>query len=145
MGVMNNRQMDISYYDFHDGYLIDLKHDNDKLEISMESSQIDIDDLRDKIQLSNHRTLKGKLHIENIKEFKINDDLFLGEFNKLHDDGEVYDFEIKHNKLLLVVSWINYPPKPKIITPFFKYEIEAEKIYWENIPNLHNPYWLDED
>ncbi len=145
MGVTNDGQMNISYYDFHDGYLIDFKHDKDGLEISMESAQIDPDDLKDCIQLSKHRTLKGKLHINFIKEFKINDDLFLGEFKKPHDDGEIFEFDIKNNIVRLTVIWMDHSPKPSETKFWYTYEISAEKIYWENIPNLHNPYWLDEE
>jgi hypothetical protein len=145
MGITNNGQLNISHHDFHDGYLIDLKHNKDSLEISMESAQIDLDDLRDNIQLSKHRTLKGKLHIKHIKEFKINDDLFFGEFKKPRNDGEIFEFGIKNNRVKLTINWLDHPPQSFDTNMWCTYEILAEEIYWENIPNLHNPYWLDKE
>ena len=51
--------MNISLYDFHDGYLIDIKHSKDNMEICMESAQIHYEDLKDNLSLSIHNTLKG--------------------------------------------------------------------------------------
>lgn len=135
--------MNIANYDFHDGYLIEVQHHGDKMEISMESAQISQDDMNDNLELSNHETLKGKLHLENIKEIKVNDQSFYEKFKKPHDEGDVYNFDIQDNKVTLIIAWQDHPPSMSLETDMWcTYEIEAEKIYWENIPNLHNPYWL---
>ena len=44
--------MNISHYDFHDGYLIDIKNYKDNIEIFMESAQINYDALKDNLSLS---------------------------------------------------------------------------------------------
>jgi len=133
--------MNISYYDFHDGYLIDIKHIENKIEMFMESAQIHPDDMKDNLVLSKHETLKGKLHIENIKEIKVNDKPLVGPFKKTHDEGDIYDFELSENKVSLTINWIDHPAKPIETGKWCTYEIMAEKIYWENIPDLYNPYW----
>ena len=142
-GVKRRDNMNISHYDFHDGCLIDIKHYKDNIEISMESAQIIYDDLKDDLSLSTHNTLKGKLHIEKIKEIKVNNIPFFGEFKKLHDEGDIFAFDIQENKVILTICWEDHPPKNTPGTDMWcTYGIEAETIYWENIPNLHNPYWI---
>ena len=56
---------------------------------------------------------------------------------KDYDNGEILDLEIDDNKVFLLIEWKNWPPKPRLRTnDVSKIEIEAEKIYWENIPDL---------
>jgi hypothetical protein len=57
-----------------------------------------------------------------------------------YDEGNIYSFDIKENKLQLVISWINHSPKIYEETDFFRIEIEADRIYWENILDLVNPF-----
>lgn len=133
--------MNISKYDFHDGYIINMEHINNTMEISMESAEISDEELKDDIILSDHDTIKGILHIEGIKTIKINDIVFLKNFVKTYDEGNVSAFIIKENQMILIVSWINHAPKTYEETDLFRIEIEAEKIYWENIPILVNPFW----
>jgi hypothetical protein len=135
------QQMNISKYDFHDGCLIDVQHFDNKIEFSMESAEISDEELQDKIILSEYGTIKGKLHLDGIKSFKINDQLFSGAFVKEYDRGYIFSFEIQDSKMILIVGWINCPPKIYEETDFFRIEIEAERIYWETIPDLANPFW----
>jgi hypothetical protein len=137
----SRENMNISDYDFHDGYIINMEHVNNKMKISMESAEISDEELKDDIILSNHDTIKGTLHIEGIKNFKINGAVFLEKFVKTYDEGNISSFTIKGNKMILIISWINHAPKIHEETDLFRIEIEGEKIYWENIPSLVNPFW----
>lgn len=129
---------------FHDGYLLDIKHTKENMEIFMESAQIDPDDMKDNIQLSKHGTIKGKLHVEKIKEIRVNEELLIGEWEKPYDIGDIYEFNILDNVIRFVICWIDYSSKSSPNTNmWYNYQINAKKIYWENIPDLFNPYWPD--
>ena len=72
----------------------------------------------------------------------MNNKHFSGEFRKPHDEGDIFEFDIHENKVIFTICWKDHPPKTSPgIDVWSTYEIEAEKIYWENIPNLYNPYW----
>ena len=129
----------ISDYDFHDGAIIDLIHVADGIQILMESAEIASEDLKDDLSLSETYTLRGKLHLEKISEIKING-LNYTEIKKTYDEAGIYAFDIKNNVVKFGISWINHLPKRYENTDYITIEIEAENIYWENIPALHNPY-----
>jgi hypothetical protein len=54
---------------------------------------------------------------------------------KNYDGGSILDFEIFKHKVILGIEWTDYPPKVRK-SDFTTIEIEAEKIRWENIPDL---------
>lgn len=129
--------MDISKYTsfFHDGGIDDIKHIENRMIISMESAEMDKNDINEDITLSKYDTIQGKLHIEGIINITINEKPFSGVLKKIYDSGNIFDFELGKNYVKLLVSWGNYPPKSDI-DDFSTIEIEAEKIWWENIPDL---------
>ena len=51
------------------------------------------------------------------------------------DKGRIFDFEIKGKIIELDIEWVNYPPRLNV-TDFSTIKIKAEKIWWENIPDL---------
>ena len=122
---------------FHDGNLIDIKHEGKNIDFFIESAQIDNKAKISKKILSESNTLKGKLSLSNIQNIKIGNQDFKGTINKIHDDGEILDLEISSNKILILIEWKNFPPKPRE-TFVDKIEIEAMQICWENIPHLAN-------
>ncbi len=128
--------MDIKKYTgyFHDGTLIDVQPDGNQVTFFLESSQIEPDEIIDKELLSKDNTLKGKLHVENIKNIKVGNKEYKGILRKEYDDGEILHLKIHNNTMLLLLEWTNFPPKTRM-TDVSKIEIEAEKIYWENIPD----------
>ncbi|MCH9609380.1 MAG: hypothetical protein S4CHLAM45_05210 [Chlamydiales bacterium] len=63
----------------------------------------------------------------------------------IYDEGNISHFEIAKGKMVLQASWENYFPKFPEETDVFKIEIEAEKIYWENIPTLFDESWDSPD
>ena len=126
---------------FHDGIVHDIKHEGDKLEISMESAELLPEWNENNIVISERNTICGNLHLEKISKIMMDEKLFEEPITKNYDDGNIYHFAICENKLLLEMSWENYPPKPREETDVFTIQIEAEKIYWENIPTLFDEYW----
>ena len=134
--------MNIANYEsyFHDGSIINIKHANNKIEISMDSAEISEEDLKEKIILSDHNTLKGKLHLEGVKNIIDSDQPFLGVLKMLYDSAGILHLEVTKHQILLSLEWMNFPPHPKV-TAYSFLKIEAEKIWWENIPDLYDPFW----
>jgi hypothetical protein len=134
--------MDIADYGafFHDGSLINIQHTNNKIELSMESTEISEEELKDEVVLSEHNTLKGKLHLEGVKSILNKDQPFWGVLSMLYDSAEIIHLDILSNRIKLSLEWENFPPHPKVLA-YSLLEIEADKIWWENIPNLYDPFW----
>jgi hypothetical protein len=126
---------------FHDGIVFDLEHENDKISFAVESAELRPEWNRDKLILSKRHTISGILHLEEVKSIKINDKPCHSELVKSYDDGNIYHLEIKGDILIIELSWENYPPKRREETDVFIIEIQAKKIYWENIPALFDKYW----
>jgi len=134
--------MDIAKYAgyFHDGYVNGISHIGNNISFSLESSVIeDLDEILDKNYLSDSNSFKGVLKINSIKYFKVGDEKYTGIFKMEYDDGDILDLEIKNNRVFLLIEWKNFPPKSSK-TDVSKIEIEAEKIWWENIPDLESQY-----
>ena len=129
--------MNLSKYSdyFHDGSLIDFKHMGNKLEISMTSAEIIPEDMIEDMPRLNKNKISGKLYLDGIKKIKINKIIFAGVLEKTYDSGSILDFDIFEHKVFLGIEWTDYPPKPRK-SDFSAIEIEAEKIWWENIPDL---------
>jgi hypothetical protein len=134
--------MDISMYAgyFHDGSIINIEQSENNIVFSMQSAEMHEEDLKDNITLSRYHRVKGKLHLKSVKYIKNNDQLFTGVLKMLYDGAGILDFEITKNKVKLFLQWVNYPPHLDI-TEYSYFEIEAEKIWWENIPGLGDPLW----
>lgn len=125
---------------FHDGSLIDVKHSGSTIILSIESAEISPEENKDKILLSKHSTIKGKLHLEGVKTIKDNDKLFGESLRMLHDNAEILDLSQQNNYIKLGLEWVNFRPFRKVAGYSF-YNIEFERLWWENIPDLHNPSW----
>lgn len=119
---------------FHDGGILDIKHYDNNIEIWMESNHLYPEWNKDQIPLSDFHTIKGKLHLKGIKNIITNNDL-TKEFYMKYDDCEILKFYINENTVKLIVTWCNFPPKERI-SEFEIITINAEKIEWENLPNL---------
>lgn len=120
---------------FHDGSIMNIEHLGSNLIFTMGSAEIDREDLKDNIILSSNDRIKGKLHIEKVKTIVINDQLFLGILKQEYDDGEILHLTIKKHFVEITVQWIDFPPKLEKEV-FSIIQVQAEKIYWENIPDL---------
>ena len=129
--------MDISKYTsfFHDGSIMNIEHIGSNLIFTMGSAEMDKEDLKDNIALSKNNRIKGKLHIDGVQTIIIDDQSFLGKMKQEYDHGDILHLTIKNNFVELTVEWIDFPPK--VEREFFSViQIEAKKIYWENIPDL---------
>jgi len=124
---------------FHDGSIIEVDHFNNAVTLSMESAEVDVEDTERDITLSKDDRIRGKLHIENVHCIKVDKKEIQGLLEKRYDEGGIFDFEIKEKYVRLLIDWINYSPKPKV-NEFSVIEIEAEKIWWENIPDLESQF-----
>lgn len=127
-------------HEFHDGSLIDIQHMNQECIFSLESAEMDRSDMKDNIPLSKRGTIKGKLHLENIQSVKIDESPFHDQLKLKYDYGSIFDFEIRNNVVELQISWRNAPRKPDV-NDFSTIIIEANHIWWENIPDLYDPFW----
>ncbi len=126
---------------FHDGIVHDIEYTKNKMILALESAELLPEWNEDNITLSKRNTISGKLHLEDLGSIRVNGQIYNKKLVKTYDSSDIYTFEIHSKKILLLISWINYPPKPREETPFSEYEIEAEKIIWENIPTLFDALW----
>lgn len=129
--------MDLSKYSgyFHDGSLINFKHEGNTIEITMSSAEIIPEHITENMPPLNKNRITGNLCLEGIRNIKINNEPFSGILKKTHDSGSILDFEVLNSKVVLGIEWTDYPPKPRK-SDFSLIEIEADKVYWENTPDL---------
>lgn len=127
---------------FHDGALWAIQQAKSKIKLLMESAEVIPEWNEDNIILSKRDRISGKLVLEDVKSINENDTYYLEEFQveDSYDRGEVFRLRVQPNKICLFIIWIKYFPDYEE-SSVFKYEIEAEKIYWENIPTMFDAYW----
>ena len=140
---MKPEEMQIEKYTsyFHDGTVHAIYHKEKRIVFSMESSQLESDWNKDNIQLSKNSTISGKLYADQVIDIQIDGKKFHNLLKKTSGSSDIYDLCIQKNKILLLIGWINYPPKPPLDNQVFTIEIEAEHIFWENIPHLFEDTW----
>lgn len=134
MGLITNI-MDISKYSglFHDGSIIKITHESNELIFFIESAQVYQENVD--IPLSEDHRIKGNLHVKRIKSILIDEQPFIGTFKQTYDYGGIFDLVIEKNFVEISIKWEDFPPKPRK-EDFSVIQIQAEDIYWENIPNL---------
>lgn len=122
---------------FHDGSLIAIEYGkkNTELTLTMESAEVDPEDIEDPIPLSDNDRIKGKLHLKGIKNIYIDEEKLSTELKMNYDSGDIFRFKIKDNEVLFHIIWNNYPPK-KSIDDCSTITINVEDVRWENIPDL---------
>lgn len=119
---------------FHDGSITDIEHIGNKMIISMQSAEIEEEDVKNGITLAKDARIRGKLHIEGIKSVIINRNSYLGVLKKVYDEGGIVNFEIDEGSVLMSIDWVNFSPNKKI-SEFSVIKINAEKVWWENNPD----------
>ncbi len=134
--------MDISKYAsyFHDGALYDIKHTNDTIELYFASAEVDPEDIEDNIPLGKYDRIKGVLHLEGIKKITRNKLPVDKKLNMEHPRGNIFNLNIAENFVELQIDWEEVSPQINC-NDFSTIKIEADKIYWENKPDLVDPYW----
>lgn len=83
---------------FHDGALLGISHSKNSISISLESAEINLKNISSSLQLSVNRRLKGKLHIEGIKNVIENQKEFTEKLVKKSKYAEIMHLEIKKTK-----------------------------------------------
>jgi len=134
---LGNEIMNLQKYTsfFHDGSINSINHIDNEIIISMESAEMDEDDITDDIKLSRDDRIRGQLHIEGAKSIRENNQPYTDILKMKYEDAEIFHFEVDQNKVELQIKWCSFPPKP-CIEDFSTIEIEAKNIWWENIPNF---------
>jgi hypothetical protein len=103
--------------------------------ISMESAEMDLDDVKDDVLLSEDDRIKGLLHIEEIKAISENGKAYLDYLKMKREDAEILHFEFQKNRVKFDIMWSSFPPHSNT-EDFSTIEIQADKIWWENNPDL---------
>lgn len=128
--------MDISKYVsfFHDGSIIDIVHNEENIIISMESAEVNEEDIiEDKISLSQNNRICGKLHLEQVKSIKEDEEPCTNLFEKKYELAEVFHLKIENTNIQMEIIWNAVPPSTRT-QGFSVIEIVCEKVWWEPIP-----------
>ncbi|MBS0584949.1 MAG: hypothetical protein JSR76_01445 [Verrucomicrobia bacterium] len=104
----------------------------------MESAEISPEENLDNIVLSENITIKGKLHLEKV-DLVIENEKEIPLLKMLYDNGNILHFKINDGTVSLDLEWVNFPPNPNV-TSYSFYTIHTKKIWWENIPDLYDPF-----
>ena len=122
---------------FHDGSLIaiDYGKNDTELTLTMESAEVAPEELPGNIALSDDDRVTGKLHLKGVKNIYIDRKKLLAPLKMNYDDGDIFRFRIKENKVYLHIIWNNYPLKHSV-DDCSTVTIDVENLYWENIPDL---------
>lgn len=131
-----NKSMTFSKYNgyFHDGYLRRISHKKNNIEFFLESSIINPHEISETALLSKDNKIKGVLKIKGIKRLVLNDHELHKSLKMEYDYAEILTLKTSQKEVYLLVEWDNYPPKPHT-EEISEIKIEAEEIYWENIPS----------
>ena len=126
--------MDISTYTswFHDGSITGIEHSNGNLIVSMKSAEVFPEEIKNKELLSEDNRIHGRLHIDNVQSLEIDEKAFLEEWKIEYDSGGIFDFEITKDHVLLMIQWVNFPPKNEI-EEFSVVRIRCKNLLWEPI------------
>jgi hypothetical protein len=83
---------------------MEIKYIENEIVLSMKSAETDEEEIKDYIApsksdiiLSKDDRIRGKLHIAEVKNIKINDKTFLGILKKIYEDAGIFNFEITKN------------------------------------------------
>jgi hypothetical protein len=121
---------------FHDGSVIQIEHEQNKVNITLESAEISsAEDSFPNAQLSENRTITGILHLKEVQFILVQNLSFTGQLKMLAEVGEILEMQMTSQKVRLLIEWINFSKKnpEKEISDIV---IHAKEIFWENSPNL---------
>jgi hypothetical protein len=125
---------------FHDGGLISIKYIGNNIGISMYSAEITKQDLLDDLILSDQNRIKGILHLCAVDCIRINNDNVSDRSINYVNGGDIVNFNIQKNTVILSIDWMDRSSASRKHI-FSNIEIQAKKIWWENIPELYDPFW----
>ena len=130
--------MDIKKYTgyFHDGSILAIQHQGNKLVIFMESAEMDEEDKLDDVVFAKDDSIHGKLHLEVVKSIVEEGVGNLIKFEMKNIYAKIFDFELNRNQVEFQIIWNSIPFDKE---DFSVVKIEAEKIWWENCPDMPDP------
>ena len=133
-------QIDISKYAsyFHDGNLFNISILKNEVTFQMSSAEVDFSEIEKDLALSKDHRIRGVLHLNNIQNVRLTGQYELENLFDVFNLGTILDFEIKDKIIELGVLWENYPPKLRT-NEFTTIVIQADSIWWENLPDLKPP------
>lgn len=123
---------------FHDGSLIaiDYRENDAEIILTMESAEVDFEDIEDITLLSSEKRIKGKLHLRNIESIYVDGEIVLTPLKMNHDDGEIFRFRIERDKVKLHIIWGSFSSENRV-DDCSNIIIHVKNVYWENIPDLN--------
>ena len=130
-------EIDISKYAayFHDGNLVNISNLKNKITFQMSSAEVDFSEIEKDLALSKDHRIRGILHLDNVQNVHLTGEYKLENLFDVFNLGTILDFEITNKTIELGVLWENYPPKLHT-NEFTTIIIQADRIWWENIPDL---------
>jgi len=136
-----NSLVNISRYSgyFHDGDLYDVRQRQGGIDFYLGSVIVCPDDIESDVVLSKNGTIQGVLHLEGVQKNVNGSESFLRGLLSRFPGAEVLDFEVDNCKMKLGVLWKRFPYDPSN-SDYTVTEIQAQNIWWENIPNLEDRY-----
>ncbi|MDB2614210.1 hypothetical protein N9Y92_03525 [Chlamydiales bacterium] len=128
---------------FHDGSLFDIQQDDKEIRLYMESCEIIEEGFAEEnnITLSKQRGVIGVLHIE-----KLTDEKYQSLYENIRmdfDEGTILDFEIREKYVELNIDRNYYRKNCQHLEGWFEYKIYYKNVFWENMPELKNPFFDD--
>lgn len=133
-------EIDISKYAsyFHDGSLFNISKLKNEITFQMSSAEVDFSEIEKDLALSKDHRIRGILHLNNIQNVHLTGEYKLENLFDVFNLGTILDFEIKNKTIELGILWENYPPKLHT-NEFTTIVIQADRVWWENIPDLKPP------
>lgn len=130
-------EIDISKYAayFHDGSLFKISKRQDEIAFQMSSAEVDPSEIRKDLILSKDHRIQGVLHLYNIQNIHLSSQIKLESLFDVFSVGTILDFEIIDKTIEFGILWENHPPKVHT-NEFTTILIQADRISWENIPDL---------
>lgn len=118
---------------FHDGTLFNILKLKNEIAFQMSSAEVDPSEIEKELILSKNHRIQGVLHLYNIQSIHLNENYKLENLFDMFNSGTILDFEIIDKTIELGILWENCPPKIHT-NEFTTILIQAERIWWENIP-----------
>jgi hypothetical protein len=126
---------------FHDGRILKIQHNKDKISFALESAEIDLDDISDNLPLSTDDRLRGRLHLDRVLKILLNGKEFKGRIEMQYNHTSIYSLDMDTKIVRLFFCWEVYPVSSSLSLTPVNLEIYAKRIYWEPVPDMVDPYW----
>jgi hypothetical protein len=107
--------------------------------IVMESAEMHEEDIVDDLILSKDDRILGCLHIEGIKNITEDDKETTTKIEMKFPDAEIFRFRLGSNSVKFHILWFTIPANSGV-NDYSDLEITADRIWWENLPEITRVY-----